>query len=159
MSSLNRDLVKWNALYDLLKLISSYYSGLLFCASMASSELNKKLSELHVTADPKSNRKSNLLESQAVDDVQITWFTENLHDTVVYFQIIRLAKQVTNFFWSFATLTVLLIASFISFILWVSSPVVNPSVRLCKRLVYDILFNFVMRLSCILGFVHDSVMF
>lgn len=113
--------------YDLLKFISSHYSGLLFYVSMASSELDNKLSQLHVTADPKSNGKSNLFESQAVDDVQITCFTENMHDTVIHFQIIRLAKQVINLFLStvaflrnICTLLLLVVASFMSTMLWIS---------------------------------------
>ena len=64
---------------------------------MASRELEKELSELHVTTDPQCNGKSNSLESQAVEgDVQITCFTENLHDTTIHFQIIKLAKRVMN---------------------------------------------------------------
>ncbi|KAJ8467881.1 hypothetical protein OPV22_030433 [Ensete ventricosum] len=38
---------------------------------------------------------SKILENQAVDgDVQITCFTEDLHDVTLHFQIIRLAKQI-----------------------------------------------------------------
>lgn len=64
---------------------------------MASEELDRNFSELHVTRDSDCNGKSKILENQAVDgDVQITYFTEDLHDVTLHFQIIRLAKQVIS---------------------------------------------------------------
>ncbi|URE26056.1 hypothetical protein MUK42_18112 [Musa troglodytarum] len=62
---------------------------------MASEELDRNFSELHVTRDSDCNGKSKILENQAVDgDVQITCFTEDLHDVTLHFQIIKLAKQI-----------------------------------------------------------------
>ncbi|XP_010913092.1 uncharacterized protein [Elaeis guineensis] len=59
---------------------------------MASGELN---SALHITTDAQCNGKSKTSEDQAIDsDVQITCFTEDLHDVTLHFQIIRLAKQI-----------------------------------------------------------------
>lgn len=57
---------------------------------MEPQKLDKKLSELHITTDPECNGKSNAVGG----DVQITCFTETLHDTTIHFQIIRLAKQI-----------------------------------------------------------------
>lgn len=62
---------------------------------MTSKELDKKVSELHLTTDSQCNGKSNSLKNEAGDDdVQITSFTESLHDATIHFQIIKLAKQI-----------------------------------------------------------------
>ncbi|KAJ6805838.1 proteasome assembly chaperone 4 [Iris pallida] len=62
---------------------------------MAAEELDNRLSNLEMTTDPQCNGEGKSLETQAVDDdVQITCFTEDLQDTVLHFQIIRLPKQI-----------------------------------------------------------------
>lgn len=63
---------------------------------MASAELNGNLSKLSINTEPQSNGESALSENQSTDgNVQITCFTEDLHDVTLHFQIIRLTKQVT----------------------------------------------------------------
>ncbi|OAY65670.1 Proteasome assembly chaperone 4 [Ananas comosus] len=62
---------------------------------MASAELNGNLSKLSINTEPQSNGKSMLSENQSTDgNVQITCFTEDLHDVTLHFQIIRLTKQI-----------------------------------------------------------------
>lgn len=64
---------------------------------MASEEFDTSLSELLVTEGSDSFGKINKLEDQGSnDDVQITCFTEDLHDVTLHFQIIKLTKQVIN---------------------------------------------------------------
>ncbi|ONK57632.1 uncharacterized protein A4U43_C09F2490 [Asparagus officinalis] len=61
---------------------------------MVSTELADKLSELHMSTDPQCNGKRKMESYSVEDDVGITCFTENLHDTTIHFQIIKLAKQI-----------------------------------------------------------------
>ncbi|XP_008776705.2 proteasome assembly chaperone 4 [Phoenix dactylifera] len=62
---------------------------------MASGELNLDFSAQHISTDAHCNGKGKILEDQAIDsDVQITCFTEDLHDVTLHFQIIKLAKQI-----------------------------------------------------------------
>lgn len=64
---------------------------------MASEELDSSFSELRVTEGSDSVGKSDKLEGQGSnDDVQITCFTEDLHDVTFHFQILKLTKQVIN---------------------------------------------------------------
>lgn len=65
---------------------------------MASGELNRDISALHISTEAQCNGKGKIVEDQAMDsDVQITCFTEDLHDATLHFQIIRLARQVMFF--------------------------------------------------------------
>lgn len=62
---------------------------------MESDEPELNLSELHISVDPQQNGTSKSSENQAMDnDVEITCFTEDLHDVTLHFQIIRLTKQI-----------------------------------------------------------------
>ncbi|XP_073013054.1 uncharacterized protein [Typha latifolia] len=62
---------------------------------MASKELDERISELGIGAEPQSNGESKMLENQSLDgDVHITCFTEDLHDVTLHFQIIKLVKQI-----------------------------------------------------------------
>ncbi|WOL02371.1 proteasome assembly chaperone 4 [Canna indica] len=63
---------------------------------MASEELDRNFSQLKVTKDSSDcNGNNSILEQETVNsDVQITCFTEDLHDVTFHFQIIRLAKQI-----------------------------------------------------------------
>lgn len=69
--------------------------------SMASGDLDGQFSEMKVCADPLCSGSSLSAGNGVIDvdddGVQITCFTENVHDVVLHFQIIRLAKQVKYF--------------------------------------------------------------
>ncbi|KAJ0973120.1 hypothetical protein J5N97_021079 [Dioscorea zingiberensis] len=66
--------------------------------SMASGDLEEKFSVLEVGADPLCNGSTSSSGNgvMGVDDdgAQITCFSEDVHDVVIHFQIIRLSKQI-----------------------------------------------------------------
>ncbi|XP_073099159.1 uncharacterized protein [Elaeis guineensis] len=61
---------------------------------MASEELNRDFSALHVSTDAQCNRKGSLGNQAMENDVRITCFTADMHDLAFHFQIIKLTKQI-----------------------------------------------------------------
>ncbi|XP_020571027.1 uncharacterized protein LOC110018156 isoform X2 [Phalaenopsis equestris] len=60
---------------------------------METNDLDAKLSELDACGEPQANGNSKASVGALTDDVQITCFTEDLHDATLHFQIIRFSKQ------------------------------------------------------------------
>ncbi|KAH0452610.1 hypothetical protein IEQ34_019909 [Dendrobium chrysotoxum] len=60
---------------------------------METSNLEVKLLKLHASGEPESNGELKARDDALNDDVQITCFTEDLHDATLHFQIIRFSKQ------------------------------------------------------------------
>ncbi|XP_020571026.1 proteasome assembly chaperone 4 isoform X1 [Phalaenopsis equestris] len=61
---------------------------------METNDLDAKLSELDACGEPQANGNSKASVGALTDDVQITCFTEDLHDATLHFQIIRFSKQI-----------------------------------------------------------------
>ncbi|KAL0908250.1 hypothetical protein M5K25_022735 [Dendrobium thyrsiflorum] len=61
---------------------------------METSNLEAKLLKLQASGEPESNGELKARDDALNDDVQITCFTEDLHDATLHFQIIRFSKQI-----------------------------------------------------------------
>ncbi|PKU79800.1 proteasome assembly chaperone 4 [Dendrobium catenatum] len=61
---------------------------------METSNLEVKLLKLNASGEPEPNGELKARDDALNDDVQITCFTEDLHDATLHFQIIRFSKQI-----------------------------------------------------------------